>query len=123
MARFVRFEVLQRVAGESRRVGVFTAAYDLRREGDLFAHDRERLDGLLAWFGRALTVPPRGAIPERALFWFRDAGPFASRAWELSGLLDDYGYAVELVTARSVGRVVYRDEHQLAALPPSRRHR
>jgi hypothetical protein len=43
--------------------------------------------------------------------------------WELAHLLGEYGYTAELATAGFVGRIVYQDEHQVAALPPSRCHR
>ena len=37
--------------------------------------------------------------------------------WELVQLLSEYYFTTELITARSVGRIVYRDTHQVAAVP------
>lgn len=123
MGRLVRFVVHQKIASETRQVGLFAAAYFLRDEGDLTSHDRERLDELLAWFRTELTVPPEGVIPVESIFWYRNVGPFSERMWELAHLLDDHGFTTELITGQFVGRIVYQDEHQLAALPPTRRHR
>jgi hypothetical protein len=123
MSRLVRYIVHQRVPGESRHVGLFTAAYHLRDGGDLPRHDLDRLNELLAWFRAELPVPPGDEIPDGAIFWYRDAGPFGRKMWELAHLLGEYGFNAELVTERYVGRVVYQDVHQVAALPPSRWHR
>jgi hypothetical protein len=123
MSRFIRYVVHQKVAGERRQVGLFAAAYSLRDDGDLDGCDYRRLDELLAWFRAELPVPPKHLIPEGALFWYREAGQFSQRMWELAHLLEEYGYTAELVTAPFVGRIVYQDEHQVAALWPSRRPR
>src|SRR5262249_45677739 len=123
MPRFVRFVIHQRVPGEPRPVGPFTAAYHLRAGGDLPPTDRDRLKRLLRWFETELRVPLRDAIPPRAVFWYADVGPFWARMWELVQLLDEHGFTAELVTAPTVGRVVYRDAHQLAAFRPRRQRR
>jgi hypothetical protein len=123
MARSIRFVVHERVGSDRRQVGLFTAAYHLSHEGLLLAHDQERLQELLGWFVRELPVPPCGTIPPRALFWYVNAGPFARRMWEMAALLKEYRFTAELIKARVLGRVVYRDEHQLAALPPGPRQR
>jgi len=123
MSRFARYVVHQRVAGESRQVGLFTAAYSLRDDGDLTEQDYRRVAELLSWFRSELPVPPEGLIPVGAIFWYREAGRFSRRMWELAHLLGDYGFFAELVTASFVGRVVYQDQHQVAAIRPARRHR
>ncbi|GAC1450506.1 MAG: hypothetical protein NVSMB9_34970 [Isosphaeraceae bacterium] len=119
----VRFVVHQKIAGESRQAGLFAAAYFLLDEGDLTRHDRERLNELLVWFRTELTVPPDGLIPDGAIFWYKNVGPFSQQMWALAHALDDCGFTTELITGQFVGRIVYQDEHQLAALPPTRRHR
>jgi hypothetical protein len=123
MSRFVRYIVNQKIAGESREVGLFTAAYQLRDDGDLTSYDHQRLEELLGWFRAELAVPPRHLIPAGAVFWYWEAGRFSQRMWELAHLLGEYGYTAELVTASFVGRILYQDEHQVAAIPPARGHR
>jgi hypothetical protein len=123
MARFVRFVVHQRIKGKPRHSGPFTAAYYLRDNEELLPSDRERLDQSLAWFEAELTIPPRGTIPPSAIFWYADVDPFSERMWELVQLLREHNFTAELITARFVGKVVYRDKHQLAAVPRRRRKR
>ena len=123
MGRFIRYIVHQRIRRDSRRLGLFAAAYHVRREGELFTYEFERLNQWLSWFERKLTVPPYGRIPAQALFWYVDAGRFAEGMWELAQVLRESGFTTELITARWVGKVVYRDPHQLAAIPPRRGHR
>jgi hypothetical protein len=95
----------------------------LREEGNLHPHDRQRLYELLAWFEAELTVPRRGTIPASAVFWYADVGPFSLRMWELVQLLSEYDFTTELITTRFVGRIVYQDTHQVAAVPPRRGNR
>ncbi len=123
MARYVRFVVHQKIGDEARRLGLFSAAYHLLDEGELFRHDRVRLVELLGWFKAELPVPPSGEIPSQAIFSYTNLGPFSQRMWELAQLLKEHGFTIELITAGFVGRIVYSDKYQLAALPPTRRHR
>jgi hypothetical protein len=58
MSRFVRYIVHEKVAGTSRQVGLFTAAYRLREDGVPTGYDHQRLEELLAWFRDELPVPP-----------------------------------------------------------------
>jgi hypothetical protein len=123
MSRYVRYIVHQRVGEERRQLGLFAAAYNLLNHGDLEGYDHQRLLELLKWFKAELPVPPGHLIPNGAVFWYKQAGRFSQRMWDLAQLLGDYGYTAELVTAAFVGRIVYQDKHQVAAIRPSRRHR
>src|SRR5262249_7242285 len=102
MGRFVRFIIHQNIGGESRQMGLFAAAYSLRDESELLPWDRERLNQLLAWFEAELTVPPKGAIPSQAIFWYLDVGLFSQRMWDLVQLLSEYGFTAEQITAKFV---------------------
>jgi hypothetical protein len=123
MARYIRFIVHQRIREESRQLGLFSAAYYLWEEGEMLKYDRLRLRELLDWFRDKLTIPPKGTIPDQAIFWYADVGPFSRRMWELVQFIKDYGFTAEQISAESIGRVVYQDAHQVAAIPPTRVHR
>lgn len=123
MGRYVRYLVHQRVAREPTRAGLFTAAYALWDGDDLARHDRAALRGILTWFGTELTIPRGVDIPIRAVFWYRNTHRFGARMWELAQFLDNQGFHTELIARPSVGRIVYRDEHQVAALPLRNRQR
>lgn len=127
MARYVRFIVHQKnsggsQAGKSQHVGLFAAGYALLECGELFPHDRKRLEELLAWFSSKLGVPPSNKISPQAIFWYDDVGPFSGRMWELAYILNDHNYTTELITANFIGRAVYQDEYQVAAIPPRKRN-
>ena len=123
MSRYVRFIVNQRVPGHRREVGLFTAAYHLFREGELSQSDYSELEQSLKWFESELTFPPKGIIPDTAIFWYRNVGPFSERMWAMASLLDRYGFTTELVTGGFIGKIVWRDAHQFAAIRPTRQHR
>lgn len=123
MSRHIRYIVHQKVGQGRRPIGLFAAGYHLLKDGEVDESDYQRLAEVLKWFEDRLPIPPKHLIPEGALFWYQDAGPFSERMWELAHLLGEYGYTTELITATFVGRFVYQDEYQLAAIPPSRNHR
>jgi hypothetical protein len=123
MSRFIRFVVHQRIEGMPRRAGPFSAAYHLLENVELLPNEYRRLEELLAWFTAELTVPPCDTIPPAAIFWYREVGPYSRRMWELAQDLREYGFTTELITARFIGRIVYKDTFQYAAIPTGRRNR
>ncbi len=114
---YLRFIVHQKIPGTPRQAGLFTAAYDLRDEGELSRYDRDFLDRLLAWFSSSLPVPPAGKIPSQAIFWYRQGGLVFKQMWVLAKLLNKYNFTTELIKTSFAGLVVYQDEHQVAAIP------
>jgi hypothetical protein len=98
--------------------GIFTAAYDLRRRADSpLTHDQRRtLNALLRWFNRRLPIPRR--TTPRAIFWLRcDAGENVVKIWELVRLLRACGEVVTMMRSDDPGRIDYRDEFQVSAVP------
>jgi hypothetical protein len=96
--------------------GIFVAAGELRRSGELWQDEFDRLGRALKWFNTNLIVPK--GIPPRAIFWFKpDARECHWRTYEIVRLLRLYGYTVWMLEARRLGRVVYEDDVQVAALP------
>jgi hypothetical protein len=120
MARFIRFVVRQRIKGQPRNPGIFAAAYFLRDRSDLLDNDKALLESLLGWFESKLAIPPKGTIPPNAIFWYGNAAPFSERLWELIQLLREYDIVVEHITNSFVGKVVYQDKYQVAAIPRRR---
>src|SRR5262249_43488186 len=102
--------------------GVFSAAYFLCKEGDLPQYERDNLEKLLAWFESELTIPPAGTVHPQAIFWYKTPSPFVQRMWELVEIIREHGFTAELITANFIGRVVYEDRYQYAAIP-GKRHR
>jgi hypothetical protein len=123
VARFIRFIVHHRIKRAPRNSGLFTAAYALHKGEELTPHDQERLEQLLKWFATGLPVPPSGSIPSGAIFWYNDVGPFSQRMWDLVHLLSEYGIISEMIAAGFIGKVVYQNKHQVAAIPRNTRTR
>lgn len=96
--------------------GLFIAAGELGRSGELWQDEAERLRRALNWFNTNLTVPK--GIPPRAIFWFKpDAEDCHRRAYEIVRLLRAYGYVVWVYQSARPGRVVYDDAQQVAVVP------
>jgi hypothetical protein len=121
---FVRFVVGKRHASSEELTGVFTAAYDLERRGDLREHEQVWFHELEVWFTRHLARPNRLAwssrpnAPERAISWLKlSAREHVTRMRELVTFLQHKDIPVEELRTDKPGYVVYEDEHQVAAIP------
>jgi hypothetical protein len=96
--------------------GIFTALYALRGSRELNDSERTNVRRLLEWF-RANLPAPR-SVPPMAVFWFRsDARTSMSRIWKMVRLLRAHGRAVRQIKSATVGKVVFRDSQQIAAIP------
>lgn len=93
----------------------------LQASGPLHQTLNDWLEDSLTWFDENLPVPSWRLIPERAQFWYRaDAQKFVSRMWDLVWLLREGGLRVDVLKTSTPGRIVYGDEHQIAAIPDRR---
>ena len=110
--RFVRFIVHQKIEGQPRHSGLFTAAYQLQRTDDLLPYERLRLEQLLQWFEAELTVPPRSAIPPGAISGTAMSAHRPNEMRELAEFCEKHGIHHRAMTGGSIGKTVYRDEHQ-----------
>lgn len=86
-----------------------------------------RLQDLLGWFAQNLTVPDRfgssrakGAWRRNSdgLSWFKDdASRLIDKAYDLTAILRENGYVVEILTSDRIGIVRFADAHQVVAEP------
>src|SRR5688572_17543184 len=103
-------------ASSGQFLGVFGAAYQLRRSGRASPDDARRLGRSLRWFGHNLHAPKQ--VAPLAIFWFRtDARLFIQKLWTLVRVLRRYGVRVTSLTTERPGRIAYRDRFQVAAIP------
>ena len=121
---FIRFVVDDIDRSSGKRSGIFQAAYALRDSGRLPEYDEARLAAALRWFAWNLDKPTRltrSRRPHReakAICWFkRDAAAHLGRVREMRDILDVYGVAVDMLTSRRPGYIVYEDDVQIAAYP------
>ena len=96
--------------------GVFQCAYALIESPSLEPYHRGEIKDLLRWFGANLTIPRTPRIGEHTIFWLKDREtPVMRRMWDLVTLVRLCNREVHIVKATAPGRVVYEDEHQVAA--------
>jgi hypothetical protein len=121
MGRFVRFQTDLRLPHNGCRLGLFRSIGRLQATCTLPGYVDELLDESLDWFNRNLRVPRLKLHERRAIFWFRDeAAECIERIWILVTLLNEEGCHIHLSTTMRPGHIVYRDEHQVAAIPGKR---
>ena len=115
---FLRFVVELPSIG---KVGLFRSSKSIENAEDLPAATRSELRAVFRWFNTNLPVP--GRLPRSAICWFRtDADESLERLRSVVEIYRLAGYPVWMQATRNPGRVVYRDEYQVAAVPyPDRR--
>lgn len=118
MFSYLRFQTSVQADCGPRSLGIFRAAGRLERSEVIDEPLRAWLRPPLDWFNEHLRVPCLESNCRRALFWFRtDAQDVVARAWDVVAILREFGVAVELRRTDAPGKIVYRDEHQIAAIP------
>ena len=123
---YLRFVVADIDEDSERRLGVFHAVGNLRRQGKLYAYEEDIHDSIRQWFNENLERPTRFTASKppfyrkknRALCWFKDsAREHIARVREFVVILQNHGAPVHMLKADRVGYVVYEDEYQVAAEP------
>jgi hypothetical protein len=124
---FLRFVTQKPISGSGVREGIFAAAYDLKRSGQLSSIDDDHLTEVLEWFKHNLAVPKRFSRTtskghyRRAtigIAWFKSsATKHLEKIRELAELLDRYEVRVETVKSERLGYVIYEDDAQIIAEP------
>ncbi len=125
---YLRFVQLNVVEGMKARSGIFSAAYELRNARNVDPHTHKQLEDLLAWFRQNLAIPSRftrssskGADRPSVTYglsWYKpSAKVHLDKSYELSALLQQNGYFIEIIKTTRLGYVLYEDEHQIVAEP------
>jgi hypothetical protein len=123
---YIRF-ITGEIHEDSRfELGVFQAAYRLRRAGHLPNYEETRLTELLDWFSSHLKKPTRFTAskppyyrkPNRAISWLKDsATEHISQLREIVSILDRHDIHIEMIQTDRPGYIVYEDEFQIVAEP------
>ena len=111
---FLRFVVDNPHAG---KVGLFRSARIIGGDDDeLPPAARSEMRATFRWFNANLPVPRR--LPKNAVCWFRaDARESLDKLRTLVEIYRLLGRPVWMQATRNPGRVVYRDDYQVAAVP------
>lgn len=123
---YIRF-ITGEIHEDSRfELGVFQAAYRLRRKGHLPNYEETRLTALLDWFSTHLekpakfttSKPPYYRKQNRAICWLKDsATQHILQLREIVSILERHDIHTEMIQTDRPGYVVYEDEFQIVAEP------
>ena len=121
MRRFIRFQTELRSPRTGCRLGLFYASAALQEQYKLPEYTDELLKDTLIWFNYNLKAPRLPSREGRPIFWFRtEAEECLAQIWNLVSIFNEEGLYVEQLTTLLPGHIVYRDEHQIAAIPGKR---
>ena len=121
---YIRFITGEIHDNTSHEVGVFQAAYGLRRNRHLLEHEEARLTELLDWFNANLPKPTRLTTSKppyyrkqnRAISWFKDiATEHISKLREVVSILNEHDVHTEMIQTDRPGYIVYEDNYQIVA--------
>ena len=126
--RYIRFVLARRRNPDSGvEDGPFEIAHELRDSARVDAADRDLLAANLAWFEKNLEEPKRFNRTRskgfyrrntRGIAWFKDtATEHLARMHQITGVLEQYGHPVVMISESRVGYVIYDDEFQVVAEP------
>jgi hypothetical protein len=124
---FLRFVYSKPVEGMKAREGFFQAAGELADNPLADASVVARVDTMREWFADHLELPERFSRSRskgyyrretKGLSWFKpSATEHISKAYELKNILEEFGYAIEVLKEDRIGYVVYEDKYQVVAEP------
>lgn len=124
---YLRFVCAKTVGGMSARKGFFQAAAELVNKPLTDQFVVEQVDALRFWFADHLDVPDRFSRSKskgyylkrtKGLSWFKpSATEHIAKAFELKSILDDNGFAIEVIKEDRIGYVIFEDEYQVVAEP------
>jgi hypothetical protein len=117
MVTYVRFETPYQCESNRQPLGIFRAAGRVELRAELHDWTREWLRDSLDWFNERLPVPPSKEIDGRAIFWFHPRSEIVREVWQLVAILREEGVRVGLRRTSIPGRIIYRDDYQIAAVP------
>jgi hypothetical protein len=123
---YIRFITGEIHDNSSYELGVFQAAYRLRRTGHLPQYEETRLTELLDWFNANLKKPTRFTTSKppyyrkqsRGISWFKDtATEHISKLREVVSILSQHDVHTELIQTDRPGYIVYEDNYQIVSEP------
>ncbi len=123
---FLRFVTTEMHRDSHQELGIFQAAYRLRKKGSLSEAEDLLLKEISDWFNINLDKPKRftSAKPpynrkrQNGISWFKDsAGEHISKMREMVALLKHHFIPVQMIKTARPGYVIYEDAFQIVAVP------
>lgn len=125
MPVFIRFVDARGAGRPELRGGIFHTAYDVKEDPEVPDWLADAISREIRWFCDWLDEPERLGISTRRYdrsrdgrCWFVDtAREHVSRARGLAALLEEAGRSIDTLYAEDPGDIVWRDAHQIVAMP------
>lgn len=121
---YIRFETNICFQGTQHKKGIFAAMGDLKRMNRMSEKEEAWYKDVADWFNKNLTNPScfdspiSENIKFRAKSWFvLSPSDFLSNAKEVAKLLKKYGIFVDELLSDNPGKILYKDQIQVVALP------
>jgi len=117
---YLRFQGQKPNTGTASKLGIIQLAFELRDRPDLPAYADRELRRNLAWLKMHLKSPSvlRDDEHYRAIAWFKpEAHEPLKRIWALKAVLEEFGYAIDMIKSSDPGRIIYEDGWQVIAKP------
>lgn len=121
---YVRLVVYQKDENSGREMGLFMAMGELRENAILYEWEVALQEELYGWFKRNLKVPTVLSSTSNhynrpaAISWFKgSATDHIDKMRQYAQILEAHDVRVVQLTTERPGKVVYEDEHQIAAVP------
>jgi hypothetical protein len=114
---FLRFAVHARHKTSQRGRGLFSAIYDLEKNGRLAEYEAAWFSEQEQWFNENLERPEPLKSP-LAILWFKSTAlEHITRMRALAALVEHKDTVVDVIQSDRPGYVVYEDAYQVAAIP------
>ena len=121
---YIRFQTGLRCRATGRALGIFKAVGRLEDERAVQPWFEEPMRETLVWFNDNLPVPKHDSLDPRCLFWFdQRSSEILGHVWDLVNWLRQHDVFVDWRKCEHPGKIVYQDDHQVAAIPNQRIYR
>lgn len=121
---YLRFVVPENDEDSGREMGIFCAGGILDDEGKLYDYETKIRNGILSWFSKNLDVPTVQASESNyysnpnAISWFKSSAvDHIAKMREYVEILKAHDVQVKQLVTERPGKILYEDEHQIAAVP------
>ena len=121
---YIRFQTGLRCRATGRALGIFHAVGRLEDQNSIEPWLQQPMRETLDWFNQNLVVPNNDTLDQRCLFWFDlRSSRILGHVWELINWLRQHDVFVDSRRCEHPGQILYRDDHQVAAIPNQRINR
>lgn len=103
--------------------GIFCCARCELEEGRFGRHDVKRIRRIFRWFNDHITCPPfseKRWSPYAISWWKEPIGGFSRQLFSLCQILARYKLRSRFLLGQRIGKIVYEDQLQVVAEPPTR---